>query len=206
MQWTTSKSIKKWDKLRMKMKSSQRQKQHKSMISWISKKKFDSQTKKLIMDHINQRYEEGEDVNVENLIPDLPPDLQNKVKRHICLHLLKNLKIREDIGLAKSTQLLHKICDSLQPKFYNEHCYIVKEGEPIDAVFLITEGIVLTCTSNNSEGTNSQHAKRLENGQYFGGKLLEWILTPASVDMRNLSILPVSSKPSEPTQEWKPSL
>nr|XP_023874076.1 cyclic nucleotide-gated ion channel 1-like [Quercus suber] len=141
-----------------------------------------------------ERYEEGEDVNVENLIPDLPPDLQNKVKRHICLHLLKNLKIREDIGLAKSTQLLHKICDSLQPKFYNEHCYIVKEGEPIDAVFLITEGIVLTCTSNNSEGTNSQHAKRLENGQYFGGKLLEWILTPASVDMRNLSILPVSSK------------
>ena len=92
------------------------------------------------------------------------------------------------------TQLLHRICDSLQPKFYNEHCYIVKEGDPIDAVFLITEGIVCTCTSNNGDGTNSQHAECLVKGQYFGGKLLEWILTPASVDMRNLSIVPVSSK------------
>ena len=32
------------------------------------------------------------------------------------------------------------------------------------------------------------------NGQYFGGELLEWILTPTSDNMRNLSILPVSSK------------
>ena len=92
------------------------------------------------------------------------------------------------------TQLLHRICDSLQPKFYNEHCYIVKEGDPIDAVFLITNGIVWTYSSNNGEGSDSRHAERLEKGQYFGGKLLEWILTPASVDMRNLSIVPVSSK------------
>ena len=59
----------------------------------------------------------------------------------------EQLKIIKDNGLAKRTQLLHKICESLQPKFYNEHCYIVKEGDPIDAVFLITEGIVWTCTS-----------------------------------------------------------
>ena len=100
------------------------------MISWISKKKFDSRTKRLI----------------------------------------------------------------IQPKFYNEHCYIVKEGDPIDAVFLITEGIVWTCTNNNSDGTNSQHAECLVNGQHFGRKLLEWILTPTSFDMYNVSKLPISSK------------
>uniref|UniRef100_A0A7N2MUQ2 Cyclic nucleotide-binding domain-containing protein n=2 Tax=Quercus lobata TaxID=97700 RepID=A0A7N2MUQ2_QUELO len=194
MQWTRSKSIKKWDKIRMKMKSSQRQKQHKGMISWISQKNFDSTAKSLIMENINQRYEEGEDINVENLVPDLPTDLQTKVKRHICLQILKNLKIMKDNGLDKRTQLLHKICDSLQPKFYNEHCYIVNEGDPIDALFLITNGIVWTYTSNNGEGSDSRHAKRLEKGQHFGGKLLEWVLKPTSDDMRNLSILPVSSK------------
>ena len=102
MQWTTSKSIKNWDKLRRKMKSSQRQKQHKSMISWISKKKFDSRTKRLIMDNINQRYEEGEDVNVENLIPDLPPELQKDVKRHICLPLLKNVSFITSFNLLSN--------------------------------------------------------------------------------------------------------
>ena len=107
---------------------------------------------------------------------------------------LEQLKIIKDNGLAKRTQLLHKICDSLQPKFFNEHCYIVKEGDPIDAVFLITKGIVWTCTSNNSEGLYSQHAECLVSGQDFGRKLLEWILKPTTDDMRNLSILPVSSK------------
>ena len=102
MQWTTSKSIKNWDKLRRKMKSSQRQKQHKSMISWISKKKFDSRTKRLIMDNINQRYEEGEDVNVENLIPDLSPELQKDVKRHICLPLLKNVSFITSFNLLSN--------------------------------------------------------------------------------------------------------
>ena len=100
----------------------------------------------------------------------------------------------KDNGLDKRTQLLHKICDSLQPKFYNEHCYIVKEGDPIDAVFLITNGIVWTYSSNNGEGSGPRHAERLEKGQYFGGKLLEWVLTPTSDNMYNLSKLPISSE------------
>ena len=102
MQWTRSKSIKKWDKIRMKMRSSQRQKQHKGMISWISQKKFDSTEKSLIMENINQRYEEGEDVNVENLVPDLPKDLQTKVKRHICLQILKNVSFITSINLLNN--------------------------------------------------------------------------------------------------------
>ena len=102
MQWTTSKTIKKWDKLRMKMKSSQRQKQHKSMIKWILKKDFNSTIKSKIMENINKRYEEDEDVNVENLIPDLPLELQKEVKRHICLPLLKNVSFITSINLLNN--------------------------------------------------------------------------------------------------------
>ena len=40
--------------------------------------------------------------------------------------------------------------------------YIVREGDPIDAVFFITDGIVWICTSNNGAGTDSRHAARLE--------------------------------------------
>ena len=102
MQWTTSKSIKEWDELRMKMKSSQRQKQHKSMIKWIIKKDFNSTIKSKIMENINKRYEEDEDVNVENLIPDLPLELQREVKRHICLPLLKNVSFITSINLLNN--------------------------------------------------------------------------------------------------------
>ncbi|XP_030941436.1 probable cyclic nucleotide-gated ion channel 10 [Quercus lobata] len=101
MQWTTSKSIKKWEKKRMKMKSSKRQKQQKNLKSWISKHEFHGTTKGNINDYIGQRYEADEDVYVETLIPDLPSELQSDVKRHICLDLLKNLTIIKDSGLAK---------------------------------------------------------------------------------------------------------
>ena len=111
---------------------------------------------------------------------------------YICF--LHQLTIIKNSRLAKQESLLLKICDSLKPVFFNEHHYIVREGDPIDAVFLITEGIVWTCTSNNGEGSGPRHAERLEKGQYFGGKLLEWVLTPTSDDMYNLSKLPVSSK------------
>ncbi|KAL4614123.1 hypothetical protein ACB092_07G031900 [Castanea dentata] len=110
------------------------------------------------------------------------------------LYFIGNLQLEiiKDSGLAGHDQLLLKICNSLKPMFYNEHCYIVREGDPIDAVFFITDGIVWTSTSNNGEGSNSRRAERLERGQYFGEELLEWVMKPTSG--RNLSILPVSSK------------
>nr|XP_023914471.1 cyclic nucleotide-gated ion channel 1-like [Quercus suber] len=143
------------------------------MRSWISQRGFDSTIKSEIMRNIDQRFEEDEDVYVENLIPDLPPDLQNNVKRHLCLNLLKNVKFIKDNGLAaKHEQLLLKICDSLKPKFYKEHCYIVQEGDPIDA------GTVWTCTSSS-------------NG---GEELLEWVMKHHSADKNNLSKLPIYPK------------
>ena len=84
------------------------------------------------------------------------------------------------------------ICDSLKPVFYNEQSYIVKEGDPIDAVFLITYGIAWAYpSSNNGEG---KHAECLEKGHFFGKELLELLWNPSSVDVYNLSKLPVSSK------------
>ena len=94
--------------------------------------------------------------------------------------------------MAKHDSLLHKICDSLQPMFYKKYCNIVRKGDPIDAVFFITDGIVRTYTSNNGEGSDSQHATDLEKDKCFGRELLELVLT--SNDISNLSKVPVSSK------------
>ena len=114
----------------------------------------------------------------------------------ILFFFLDQLEFMKHSGLAwhEYPLLLLKICDSLKPMFYNEHCYIVREGDPIDAVFFITDGIVWTYTSNNGEGSDSRHAERLGKGQYFGGELLEWVLRPSDADMYNLSKVLVSSK------------
>ncbi|KAL4614160.1 hypothetical protein ACB092_07G034100 [Castanea dentata] len=172
--------------------SKRRKRQEANIELWLSKENVPPTMKNCIIEFIHNRFDEDEDVNVENLIPDLPLKLQSDVKCHICLNLLKNLNIIKKNDLTKHQQLLLNICGLLKPVFYNEQSYIVKEGDPIDAVFLITYGIAWAYpSSNNDEG---KHAERLEKGHFFGEELLELLWNPSSVDVYNLSKLPVSSK------------
>ncbi|GMY35212.1 cyclic nucleotide-gated ion channel 1-like isoform X3 [Fagus crenata] len=140
---------------------------------------------------MTQRFKEDEDVYLENFLLNLPGQLQNEVKQHICLERLKDVEVLRDLN----EHILVRICHTLKPVFYNEHNYIVREGDPIDAIFFITEGIAWTyTTSNKDEGTVPTYAERLVEGQFFGGELLEWVQKSTDTSRNDLSKLPVSSK------------
>ncbi|KAM3741820.1 hypothetical protein ACB098_07G026100 [Castanea mollissima] len=70
--------------------SKRRKRQEANIELWLSKEKVPTTMKNCIIEFIHNRFDEDEDVNVENLIPDLPLKLQSDVKCHICLNLLKN--------------------------------------------------------------------------------------------------------------------
>lgn len=105
---------------------------------------------------------------------------------------LDQLKFVKDNGLAAKQQLLLKICDSLKPKFYKEHCYIVQEGDPIDATFFIKDGIAWTYTTNKGEASCFSLAESLERDQFFGEELIE--LGSKNPSLSKLSKLPVSTR------------
>ena len=91
---------------------------------------------------------------------------------------------------GKGEQLLQLICDYLKPMHYNQHNYIVREGEPLDAMLFITQGIIWNFkTSINAE----RSAKCIEKGSFYGEELLEWGLE-CSAALPNLSDLPISLK------------
>ena len=89
--------------------------------------------------------------------------------------------------------LLLMIYNSLKPVSYDKCSYIVREGDPIDTRFFITQGIAWSYTTNiNGEGTSSSHVECLEKGHFFGEELLSG-LNVASPPF-NPFRLPVSSK------------
>jgi cyclic nucleotide gated channel len=89
---------------------------------------------------------------------------------------------------GKSDQYLQLICEYLKPVHYKQHNYIVREGEPLDAMLFITQGIIWNFTTINGERRN----KCIEKGNFYGEELLEWGLdSPA---LPNLSDLPISLK------------
>ena len=95
--------------------------------------------------------------------------------------------------IGEKNQLLQMICDYLKPVYYNEHSYIVREGEPLDAAIFVTQGIIWSFATSNGEGTVSSAAQCIEKGHFYGQDLLDWALndSPTSLD---LSKLPISTK------------
>ncbi|KAF3946892.1 hypothetical protein CMV_026892, partial [Castanea mollissima] len=166
---------------------------------WIENKKLQTETSSEIIKIMQKKFHEEEDIYVEILISELPSQLQSDVKNQICFDPLKRLMIKKMNCLdnPEHEKLLHDICNSLKPVYYNEQCYIVREGEPMDTVFLITDGSAWAFpSSNNGEGTGtaSRCAERLEAGDFFGEELLKLFWEPSSTNMFNLSKVPIYPK------------
>ncbi|XP_059435141.1 cyclic nucleotide-gated ion channel 1-like [Corylus avellana] len=151
---------------------------------WIDRNKLPGCMKKEIMPNVQRMLEQKKEVDVQNLLSHLPSELARKIKRYICLPMLK--KVPQLVG--KSDQHLQLICDYLKPVHYKQHSYIVREGEPLDAMLFITQGIIWNFTIINGERRN----KCIEKGNFYGEELLDWGLdSPA---LPNLSDLPISLK------------
>ncbi|KAM3729838.1 hypothetical protein ACB098_12G041100 [Castanea mollissima] len=109
--------------------------------------------------------------------------------------------------LESNEQLLQMICDYLKPVYYNEQSHVVREGEPLDAMLFITQGIVWNfITTSNGEGIVISKAQCIEKGNFFGQELLDWGFSKEKelVDgefegslVPNLSELPISTKTAE---------
>jgi cyclic nucleotide gated channel len=89
---------------------------------------------------------------------------------------------------GKSEQLLQLICDYLKPVHYNQHSYIVREGEPLDVMLFVTQGIIWNFTTNNGD----RSTKCIEKGSFYGEELLDWGLERSALP--KLSDLPISVK------------
>ncbi|KAL6133147.1 hypothetical protein ACLB2K_065384 [Fragaria x ananassa] len=53
--------------------------------------------------------------------------------------------------------------------------WLSREGEPVDMMFFITQGIALSCTTDHSIPT-----RRLETGDCYGEELLSWATTAST--------------------------
>ncbi|KAK4571304.1 hypothetical protein RGQ29_029919 [Quercus rubra] len=170
---------------------------------WIHRNELPRDIKKEIMSNITHILEEKKDVDAEKPLPHLPRELRKKIKNHLCKPLLRKVPL-----LEKNEQLLQLICDHLKPVYYNEHSYIVREGEPLDAMLFITQGVVWNfITTGNGEGIVTSKAQCIEKGNFFGQELLDWGFMKGKetekelVDgelkgspVPNLSELPISTK------------
>ncbi|KAM1033224.1 hypothetical protein TB2_036241 [Malus domestica] len=82
-------------------------------------------------------------------------------------------------------KVLKEICQSLQPVMFTEDTYIVKEGKPLDKMLFVTQGIVWSYGSSNTNGST----RCLKKGDFYGEELLNWVS-----EVSYLTTLPISTR------------
>ncbi|XP_016650473.1 PREDICTED: cyclic nucleotide-gated ion channel 1-like, partial [Prunus mume] len=143
---------------------------------WLSENDIPKNMKAPIMQKVHKQLEQNKDVHVENILSILPLEQKRFIKRHLCWPTMKKvpmLRVMDD-------QVLKEIFDNLKPMSYTEDNYIIGEGEPLVKMLFITQGIVLTYTTNNGAGTSSggsSTTKCLAKGDFCGEELLTWAST-----------------------------
>ncbi|KAM1159482.1 hypothetical protein ACFX19_033219 [Malus domestica] len=113
---------------------------------------------------VREALEEDEDKPAENIFSLLPLELKEHMKRHLFLATLRKLPGLEN----KDRRVLDEIMKNLEPVNYSDGSYIIREGEPLDRMLFITQGIALAYK------TSTTH---LEKGDVYGKELIGWAAT-----------------------------
>ncbi|XP_062074777.1 probable cyclic nucleotide-gated ion channel 10 [Humulus lupulus] len=149
--------------------------------SWISKNGIPNDIKPKILKYVQLRLQEGKDVDIEHVLDILPSKLGMSIKKHMCFPVLRKVPLFQNMD----DYVYESICNSLKPVIYSEKSYIIRKGEPLDMVLLITQGVVW------SFGTSSM--VRLQRGDYYGNELVEWQLNSTSYNDFPISTANVKS-------------
>ncbi|KAG7994986.1 hypothetical protein I3843_01G086300 [Carya illinoinensis] len=147
MQWEASRQLdeakkleeyNKWRQYEMKAKKGK-------IHEWIDRNPRLKEKEKLIISEVNRMFAENKDIDAENPLRHLPMFTRRKILSHLCLPLLQTVPLLRN----ESEDALKLIsCDFLKQVYYNENSYIVREGEPLDALLFITRGIIWTYTTS----------------------------------------------------------
>lgn len=76
-------------------------------------------------------------------------------------------------------QLLDDLCGRLKPVLYTEESYIIREGDPVDGMYFVTNGILVTSTTIGGR-TGFYNSEYLKAGDFFCEELMRWAFDPNS--------------------------
>ncbi|KAK4839298.1 hypothetical protein QYF36_020794 [Acer negundo] len=186
MQMYIKDATKKWKE----KKREKEEKKQEILEKWFPFRKLSEKLQKCIKQHqLKNKWKQKGDVDVENLLRNLPTDLGNNIKRELCLDPLQNVGRFRSWSEASLVQL----CDSLKPVVYAKRANIVRKGEPIDEMSIVLQGKLCTFSSKDTGSTSNvsrESACRkdlLKEGDFCGEELVNWVQDEPSSSKKLIS-------------------
>ncbi|CAL9238628.1 unnamed protein product [Arabidopsis halleri] len=138
---------------------------------WMSYRNLPDDLKQRIRKYGEYTWKQTRGIKEEALLRSLPIDLRLETKRHLYLNLLKGVPLFEGID---DGWLLATVCNRVKYVFYSADSYIVKEGDPVEEMLIITKGKLKSTTRSHEIG------EELKAGDICGERLFNSSCLPTS--------------------------
>lgn len=112
-------------------------------------------------------------VDEEAILKGLPTDLRRDIKRHLCLDLVRQVPLFDQMD----DRMLDAICERLKPCLGTPGTCLVREGDPVNEMLFIVRGHLDSYTTNGGR-TGFFNSCCIGPGDFCGEELLTWALDP----------------------------
>ncbi|KAK7345560.1 hypothetical protein VNO77_16165 [Canavalia gladiata] len=151
---------------------------------WMHHRQLPRYLKQNVRRHDQFRWVATRGVDEETILRDLPVDLRRDIKRHLCLNLVRQVPLFDQMD----ERMLDAICERLKPSLFTEGTCVVREGDLVNEMLFIVRGRLDSCTTNGGR-TGFFNSCKLGSGDFCGEELLPWALDP-----RPTVVLPSSTR------------
>ncbi|XP_050891813.1 protein CNGC15a isoform X3 [Lathyrus oleraceus] len=151
---------------------------------WMHHRQLPRYLKQNVRRHDQFRWVATRGVDEEAILRDLPVDLRRDIKRHLCLNLVRQVPLFDQMD----DRMLDAICERLKPTLCSAGTCIVRECDPVNEMLFIVRGRLDSCTTNGGR-TGFFNTCRIGSGDFCGEELLPWALDP-----RPTVVLPSSTR------------
>ncbi|XP_057855168.1 probable cyclic nucleotide-gated ion channel 20, chloroplastic [Cryptomeria japonica] len=137
---------------------------------WMERRRLPLQMRSRVRQSERFKWAANQGVNEEELMEALPEDLQREIRRHLCLDLLKKVRI----FTVMDEQVLDAFCERLRQRLYIGESVILRRDHPIDKMIFIVRGNLESIGKDSGTVT-------LSGGDICGEELLTWCLEHSGV-------------------------
>ncbi|CAM6081656.1 unnamed protein product [Calypogeia fissa] len=138
--------------------------------AWMKQRRLPYSLQKRVKEAGRFRWVATRGVEEQELIGDLPEDLQKDIQRYLCLDLVKKVPLFELLA----DNVLDAICQQLYQKLFIESSEIFREGKCVERMLFIIRGKLEICKEDGS-------ITLLRVGDFCGEELLSWYINEPPV-------------------------
>ncbi|KAG6629437.1 hypothetical protein CIPAW_14G084600 [Carya illinoinensis] len=99
---------------------------------WMHHRQLPPELRQSVRKYNQYKWVATRGVDEEALLRGLPMDLRRDIKRHLCLDLVRRVPLFDQI----EERMLDAICERLKPALCTQGTFLVREGDPVNEMFL----------------------------------------------------------------------